>query len=208
MSYTVHFIESETEAQALYGFREAIASHHTDAHAPATPSPCTDERDAYAHNLIAQNEAGDIIGALRVNYGGDAPFSAAHERTYRLSRFSRIVPVYEIVVHDRFVVDNVADRASVAAALMERSVAFLAEVNAQLAFGQCHPNELPLYTAFGWRTYIPNFDQTPENDSIPLIFVTEDIEHLQRVAAPTLTLLAKRACASTVPQKVRPLLGA
>ncbi len=205
MAIQVKYAETETEKEAIYRLRYEIYIKELGDQLSNEDEKLMDAGDAHARLLMAVDED-ELVGTLRINWGGDGPFNPKMAEVYDLSRFSSIVTNKEIVLFDRFMVKPEYRGTHAPFQLLAAISMFSLEKKAQLAFCDCQPHLLNLYLGLGFRTYTTSFSDYGAGVLIPLVFVCEDIEHLRRIGSPLLAFEGGHMFESDVPAKVAPLI--
>lgn len=206
MTIQVNFAETEAQREAIFRLRYQVYVEDVGSSHKHSNKQITDASDNTGRLLIAQ-DGEETVGSLRINWGGDAPLDPGFEAIYQLSRFSSVVTDDQIVVFDRFVVKEQYRGTHVPFQLLAAITMFSLGKRVQLAFCDCQPHLLNLYLGLGFRTYAPTYNYGPLGIVVPLIFVCEDLEHLQRVGSPLLAFAGGHSFDSAVPARVKPLIA-
>jgi len=148
----------------------------------------SDADDVGARLFYAESD-GEVIGTMRLSWGGDGPFSPALVAPYDLARFGGVVEPKDAIVLTRFMVRADRRGGATALALIAAVTRFAHEVRAELLFCDCQPHLLRLYTAFGFRTYKPTFNDPVFGLMVPLVLVPSDVEYLRAIQSPALGMV-------------------
>ena len=149
----------------------------------------SDEQDRTAH-LIYAKDGDEIIGTVRINWGGDAPLSREFRETYHLNRFEVVAPPESFMVVTRLAVDKGLRGGRVPLLLMRYCATFGKEHNAYLSFCDCQPHLLRLYESLGFRPYAPPYNDPSYGIMVPLLNIGPDSEHLAAVQSPLAAILS------------------
>ena len=153
-------------------------------------------------------EGGRVVGAMRLHWGADAPFTDETVTTYGLSRFLEVVDRQYVFVVSRFMIVPEHRAGPLAALLMNGAAEFGLEHQGELAFCDCQPHLMNLYLRAGFRTYTRPVNHPTAGILVPLVMVAGDIAYLERVGSPFLELYKRYEHGSRVPERVAPLLDA
>ncbi len=202
----VRYAKTEAELDAVYRLRYKIYVEELGERAEHIGNRKTDVSDENARHLMAL-DGEDLVGTLRIVWGGDGDFPEEFEDVYELSRFSSVVKDEEIVVFDRFCVEAQYRNTQTPFQLLAAISTFSLKRGVQLAFCDCQPHLLNLYLGLGFRTYTKTFNYDVVGLLVPLVFVCEDLDHLRKVGSPLLAFEAGHEFSSDVPAKIAPLLA-
>ena len=186
MSVEIRVANSEEERDSVYRFRYDIFVQELNLFQDSAnhdEGSFTDENDERAHLILAE-DAGEIIGSVRVNWGADGPFSDEFRETYRLDQFEKIAPPESFLVVTRLAVEKGARGGRLALLLMRFCATFAKERNAYLTFCDCQPHLLRLYESLGFRPYARPYNDPAYGIMLPLLNIASDSEHLEAVNSP------------------------
>ena len=136
-------------------------------------------------------EGGRVVGAMRLHWGADAPFTEEVVATYGLSRFLDVVDRRYVFVASRFMIVPEHRAGPLAALLMNAAVEFGLQHQGELAFCDCQPHLMHLYTRAGFRTYARPVNHPTAGLLVPLVLVTGDIAYVERIGSPFLALFKR-----------------
>lgn len=128
----------------------------------------------------------ELAGTLRITVGADGPIPKTLHEEYQLARFADLVPYERMIIFTRFIVRPNHRGSLVAVDLLRSIVSIGIEHELELAFCDCEPYLLGLYTALGFRSYCRAFNDENLDLMIPLVLVN-DREYLERIGSPMLT---------------------
>lgn len=202
----VKYAEIEEEKEAAYHLRYQIYVEEVGKKSNHGNQRLSDEFDDHARILIAIEDE-EIVGTLRILWGGDAPFGSRDEEVHGFSRFISVVSEAGMLLCDRFAVKSEYRGSSIPFQLILNSVKFGLDKQCQLAFCGCKPHLLNLYLGLGFRTYAPINDTDFAGVSVPLIMLIEDIAHFRKINSPLLGMKQDYEFKSDVPSKILPLIA-
>ncbi len=208
MDIQVRFAGTEDERGAIYRLRYATYVEEMHLYTRVADQErrwLYDPEDTQALQLYAQVD-GEVVGAMRLHLGQLDPIPEALVARFALERFTPMVPREQQCVVGRFMVRRDMRGTAVPFQLIHESIRFQLERGLELAFCDCQPHLLNLYTSLGFRPYLRTYDHPEFGVMVPLVLVLRDREHLEWVGSPLRTLLAAEAPASPVPERVAPLL--
>ena len=148
-----------------------------------------DADDSGARLFYAESD-GEVTGTMRLHWGGDGPFSPGLVAPYDLGRFAGVVAPKDAIVLTRFMVRADRRGGATALALIAAVTRFAHEHRAELLFCDCQPHLLRLYTAFGFRTYKPTYNDPVFGLMVPLVLVASDVEYLRSIQSPALGMVS------------------
>jgi hypothetical protein len=159
--------------------------------------------------LYSATDGAPLVGTMRHNWGGDAPFEPRQVRQYSLAPFLAQVPPDQIIVGERFMVSADQRGTDLIFRLFRVYLEFVNDRRIQLIFGDCEPHLLNLYLGMGFRTYAAaNVNSTETGYLIPLVMVPEDLAYMSRIRSPLLTVLRDFGDDARVPPCLPGLLEA
>ncbi len=177
------------------------ADHHRRMLEPDSPENST------ARFLYAA-EDGRMVGSLRIHWGADAPFSDEVVATFGLSPFLELVDRRYMCVYSRFMIRPEHRAGPLVARMISQALEFCLQNQGELGFCDCQPHLMHLYTRSGFRTYTSPVNHPAIGILVPLVLVTGDIAHAERIGSPFLDLFKRYDHGSGVPEQVAALLDA
>lgn len=190
MDIQIKYAKSEEELMAIYRLRYEIYNKEMNLDSAAVDHEkqvLTDTNDDTARILYATAD-GDLVGTVRVHWGGDAPFPEEFNETYDLSRFEPVVSPDQMVIFTRFMVRKQFRGSLLPFQLLGTIAQFSLEKDVRLSFCDCQPHLLNLYTRLGYRTYTKTYNDIMLGLLVPLVLVVEDLDHFRRINSPLLGL--------------------
>lgn len=163
--------------------------------------------DATARIFIA-TQGDRTVGAMRLNWGGDAPLCPRQIEQYGLAPFLDAIPREQVIVGERFMVAPDHRGTDLIFRLFKTYLGFVNENRVQVMFGDCEPHLLNLYIGMGFRTYSARNVNSPQTGYlIPLVMVPEDLAYMRAIGSPILPLLRDFGTQSRVPANLEDLLS-
>ncbi len=208
MDIQVRTAETSDERAAIYRLRYELyveGQHLFSQEADHESLTLQDDEDRGSRLLFAE-VAGDVMGTLRVSWGGDAEFSPQTKRTYDIERFLGVLRPEQIAVFSRLVVRPECRGGLVPLQLVIAAAEFATEHGVELGFCDCEPHLVGLYCALGFRPYRSLYNHPSNGVLVPLVIVAADLPYLESVASPLSGVLAERDVPCEVLQKIEPLL--
>jgi CRP-like cAMP-binding protein/GNAT superfamily N-acetyltransferase len=158
--------------------------------------------------LVAVHDEGQLVGAMRWTWGGDAPFRSRHVAQYDLAEFLQSVPADQMVIGERFMVVPAYRGSDLLSRMFAAYMEFVNENRIQLVFGDCEPHLLNLYQGMGFRPYTrKNYNNPDAGYLIPLVVVAEDVAYLRSIASPLAAVLKDFGGGARVPERIDDLLA-
>lgn len=194
MQADLRWVTTEEERAAVYRLRyelyvEGQGLFHDEA--DHERRWLIDEDDADSRIAVAEVD-GQVVGAARINWGGDAPFSDATRRSYDVSRFAGVVDERDVILLSRYVVRPEHRGGMLAFQLIWKVCELAAERGAELILGSCEPHLVSHYRKLGVRPFGKLYNHSTNGLLVPIVLVTGDFEHLSRVDSPMLGVLRRR----------------
>ncbi len=210
MRVTFHYAQTEAERAAIYRLRYEIyveemqifgevANH--DSRTLLGPN------DATARLLYAMKD-GEIIGTLRLNLGGDAPFAEEMEHTYNLDRFRPAVDDAQTLILTRFMVGPEYRGTNLAYLMIEEVARLSMQEGIELAFCDCQPHLIRYYQRMGFRCYACDVYNDPEFGIMtPMLFILKDLSYLKDIRSPLQTVLSAQQANEKTVKEITALIG-
>lgn len=173
------FATTDAERERIFQFRYRVSP-------PIVPRPedakrIVDDLDASARHLYAECD-GELVGALRLNLGKETRWSLEHRQRFSLDRFDvfgaeRVSFSSQLVVHPDWATSQVIQ------SLFESAYEFLRREGVIFDFSSCSPALVRHYEILGARRYTHNFVDQVTGLTVPLVLITDDVDHLNRVGS-------------------------
>ena len=152
------------------------------------PFPGVDHRgrrlaDAFerpTRRLMAE-EGGQLVGTLQFNWGAECPFTEEERRIYRLSDFVALVGDESTMIASRFMTRPSHRDSDLPARMLDAMFEFALDNEVKLLVADCRPHLINNYLRLGFRTYANTYNDPTVGMLAPLIFVIDDVAHLERI---------------------------
>lgn len=193
MDVQIGYAESEEDLQAVFQLRYQIYIQEMNLESASVDQEMkmlTDAYDDTARILYARVD-GEIVGTVRLHWGGRAPFAAQFFETYELERFQSVATPDQMVIFTRFMVRKQYRGTMLPFQLLGAIAQYSLDKKVRLSFCDCRPHLLNLYTRLGYRTYTKTYNDALFGLMVPLVLVVEDLAHFQRINSPLLTFAGK-----------------
>jgi hypothetical protein len=165
------------------------------------------EADDPASHIFQARVGGKLAATMRLTWGGDGALGQRHLEQYDLAPFLDAVPMEQIVVGERMMIDPAFRGTTLLVEMFAAFMNFVNERRIQLIFGDCEPHLLNTYQALGYRTYTTRNVNSPETGYlIPLVIVAEDIGYMRRIGSPLAGVLRDFGARARVPGDIDDLL--
>ena len=142
-----------------------------------------DEYDDYARAVIAVKD-GITIGTLRLFWGRDKDFPPLMIDAYHLSPFLDQLKPQEICIVERLMVDKQYRGGSSTLRMYKEVMHFVLDHHIEAVLLNCEPHHLNAYLKLGFRPFTQTYSYPGIGLVIPMVLITGDYEHLQRVGSP------------------------
>lgn len=185
----VHIAETEREKEAIYRLRyevyvEEMGGGLRHREADVAARQLRDELDERAHHFYVK--LGDrIVACARLNLRRDGPLEC--EEQVEMGRFAPDYPD-RVSMCSRLALRPDLRGSHLLRRLVREMYRFGREHDIRFDFLDCHPRLLPLYSRLGYRVYRPGFKHPRYVYVIPMVLVTDDLDYLQQVNSPFLSL--------------------
>ena len=137
--------------------------------------------------LILATIDGDLVGSMRATVGPDGVIPPSLQEEYHLDRFTDLVPLELMGVFTRFFILPDHRGSAVPIELFREVLSIGAKSRLELAFCDCEPHLVSLYTGLGFRSYCPAFHDENLDLLFPLVLVN-DPGYLESIRSPLLEL--------------------
>ncbi len=202
--------ETEAQREAIYRLRYEIYVEEMGRYRAVADHKRRRlvEPDDARSRLYFAAEGDEVVGTMRLTWGGDGAFTRRHIQQYDLEPFLAEVPAAQIIVGERFMVTKAHRGSDLIFRLFCTYLRFVNEKRIQLIFGDSEPHLLNLYQGLGFRTYTKRNVNSPETGYlIPLLMVAEDLEHMRAIGSPLTEVLTDFGADSRLPACLSRLLA-
>lgn len=141
-----------------------------------------DDLDPLATHLYAERD-GEVIGALRINWGRSSVIPPTLSAWYGLHWFRDFSPRY-LSFTSRMMVAPKFRRSAVTAALATAAYRLGRENGIEFDFIHTEPALVPFFMRLGHRMYKDDFVDPELGRRTPLVLVLEDAEHMRNCGSP------------------------
>lgn len=135
--------------------------------------------DATGHLFVADDD-GAVVATARTNFRRDGPLECEH--LYDLDRFEPFLGTISMTT--KLMVAPTHRRGGVAALVAMHAYQFVRQRGIQIDFIDTSPHLVRLYQQLGYRLYKDNIQHPEYGTVIPMVLLTDDIDHLERVRSP------------------------
>lgn len=201
---------SEAERDAVFRFRYRVYVEEMDRyrsiadHERKSLSEPDDDTSHIYHAL----SGGEVVGTMRLTWGGDGGINERHVEQYDLARFLAKVPIEQVVIGERFMIEPALRGSNLLFRLFTAYLAFVNDRRIQLMFGDCEPHLLNVYQGLGFRPYTKLNVNSPETGYlVPLVLVPEDLNYLRTIKSPIARVVTDYGDKAQVPPELDELLA-
>jgi CRP-like cAMP-binding protein/predicted GNAT family N-acyltransferase len=183
MTITLRFAESDADREAIYRLRYEVYVEEMGYAFPGVDHQNRHLAEPFQRptRLLMAEEAGRLVGTLQFNWGAECAFTEDERRIYRLSDFVALVGDESTMIGSRFMTLPSHRDSDVPARLLDRMFEFALDNDVKLLFGDCRPHLINNYLRLGFRTYAKTYNDPTVGMLAPLVFVIDDVAHLDRV---------------------------
>jgi len=181
--------EQYCEAQALLGER---ADHRSR-------TLCEDD-DATAHLMTACQD-GQLLGTMRLQWGGDGSFGVEMEQSFDIASLAGSLRHDQIAIGSRFILHPSVRGGGLMVRMMAACLEFCLDHGVELLLGDCEPHLVQMYRGLGFRTYKTLINHETSGVLVPLALACNDLDHMVRVGSPLRRTLraARGESTATIP---------
>ena len=192
MDAKIQVAETEAQREAIYRLRYDIYVEEMNRYGAIADHQnrrLVEPDDAWSRLYFAA-EGADIVGTMRLTWGGDGRFGERHIEQYDLAPFIAELPPEQIVIGERFMVAKAYRGSDLIFRFFRACLEFVNAKRIQLIFGDCEPHLLNLYHGLGFRTYTRrNVNSAEAGYLIPLVMVPEDMDYMRAIDSPLMEML-------------------
>jgi CRP-like cAMP-binding protein/GNAT superfamily N-acetyltransferase len=186
---TLHTASTQAEKEEIFRLRYEVYIEEMDGarrhqEADSLSRQFRDDWDDQGYHLYVR-QGDTIVGCIRGNIRIDGPLEC--EEGFALEQFAPAFPDHVGIVSRLALHPKVRGNA-VLKHLMKLMYETFREKGIRFAFLDCHPKLIPLYSRLGFRIYRPGFKHPKYTFVIPMVLVMDDLEHLQRVGSPFVSI--------------------
>ncbi|MCP5141147.1 MAG: GNAT family N-acetyltransferase [Chromatiales bacterium] len=176
---------SDAEKERIYRFRYAVYVEEMGkkpGYADHAGKRLYDPLDDDATLLYADVD-GELVATVRLNLAGDDGFDAYWNTIYHVDRWAAFPPRC-LSMTSRLMVAPAWRGSTVLAALLAHIFRWARERGVRFDFCNCSPSLVEFYEQLGYRRYADGFMDEDAGYHVPLVFMTEDVEHMRAVRSP------------------------
>ena len=189
----VHLATGDDERAAIYRQRYEIYVEEMDRY-----RSIADHENRWLVEVIDQVSRlfyavrdGELVGSIRLTLGADGGLTPGLIDKYSLVPFLEEVPVEQLIVGERFMVNKALRGTDVLFQMFSTYMRLVNELRIQLMIGDCEPHLLNVYQALGFRPYAHrNINSADAGYLIPVVVVAEDIDYVRRLKSPLADVMA------------------
>ncbi|MEM7427887.1 MAG: cyclic nucleotide-binding domain-containing protein [Pseudomonadota bacterium] len=201
---------SAAEREAIYRFRYRVYVEEMDRYrsiADHDGKRLAEPDDETSHLFHALCD-GEVIGTMRLSWGGDGGLNDRHIGQYDLAPFLECLTPEQIVIGERFMIEPSSRGSDLLFQLFTAYLEFVNERRIQLMFGDCEPHLLNVYQGLGFRAYTRKNVNSPETGYlVPLVLVPEDVAYLRDIRSPVAGVVKDFGVGAQVPPELGVLLA-
>ena len=189
MQIIVRFAETKTDRDAIYRLRSDVFVREFGRGDRAdAEGRLTDELDDTARLLLAEHD-GEVVGTNRLNWGGDAPFSAEDRTIYRLDELEAVIPADQIIIFSRFATRAPHRGTDTPGQLIDAMVRFAIAQGVSVILCDSQPAMVNTYLRLGMRVLGPLGNVPAYGIVVPLILLLDDPAHVTETGSRIASLL-------------------
>jgi CRP-like cAMP-binding protein/predicted GNAT family N-acyltransferase len=183
MPATLRFAETEADHEAVYRLRYEIYVEEMGYAFPGVDHQgrrLAEPFERPTRRLMAEDD-GALVGTLQFNWGAECPFTDDERRIYRLSDFVAFAGDESTMIASRFMTRSSHRDSDLPARMLDAMFEFALDNEVRLLFADCRPHLINNYLRLGFRTYAKTYNDPTAGMLAPLIFVIDDVAHLERI---------------------------
>jgi len=205
----VHLATGDDERAAIYRQRYEIYVEEMNRYGSIADHDhrrLVEDIDTVSRLFYAVRD-GVLVGSIRLTLGADGGLTPGLIEKYSLGSFLEEVPVEQIIVGERFMVNKALRGTDVLFEMFTTYMRLVNELRIQLMIGDCEPHLLNVYQALGFRPYAQrNINSGDAGYLIPLVVVAEDIEYVRGLRSPLAEVMTDFGADHRIPACVERLV--
>ncbi|MEZ5831118.1 MAG: cyclic nucleotide-binding domain-containing protein [Dongiaceae bacterium] len=194
MTATLRFAETQADREAIYRLRYDIYVGEMGYTFPGVDhlGRRLAEPILRPTRLLMAEEDGPLVGTLQFNWGAECAFTDDERQIYRLSDFIADVDDRDMMIACRFMTQPSHRDSDLPARMLDRMFAFALDNGVRLLFCDCRPHLINNYLRLGFRAYAKTYNDPIAGMLAPLVFVIDDVAHLERIKSRLLPLFKEK----------------
>ncbi len=190
MTATLRFAQGEADHESIYRIRYDIYVEEMGYRFPGIDDAGRRlvERLDRPTRLMMAEEDGILVGTLQFNWGRECAFSDEERHVYRLDDFVPAVGRENMMIASRFMTRSNRRDSNLPARMLDSMFSFAWDNNVRLLFCDCRPHLINNYLRLGFRNYAKTYNDPVAGMLAPLVFVLDDLAHLERIGSRLLPL--------------------
>lgn len=209
MTATLRFAESEADHGAIYRLRYRI-----DVEEMGYAFPGVDHAGRRLAEPISRptrlpmaEADGALVGTLQFNWGAECAFTEDERRIYHPADFIAVVGDESMMIASRFMTPPSHRDSDLPARMLDAMFEFALDNEVRLLIADCRPHLINNYLRLGFRTYAKTYNDPNVAMLAPMVFVIDDVAHLERIKSRLLPLFkATRPQQPEIVSRILPLL--
>jgi len=192
MPLILRFAATPADRDAVFRLRYRVYVEEMGYDFGATPDRSLPDQPPRNNRLLLAEEAGQLVGTLAIDWGGDLAFSDEDRKVYQLDRFLAALPPEQVQIVGRFMTMPEARRGQAPELLLDAMLRFALERGVAAVFLDCRPHLINFYMRLGFRPYAPTASHPIPGILVPLVLLLDDHAHLLKVRSRFATLARTR----------------
>ncbi|MGO1120405.1 cyclic nucleotide-binding domain-containing protein [Rhodovibrionaceae bacterium A322] len=182
----IRMAETEEERQENYRLRYRVFVDELGQNVDETTHSLSQmiEPEDEGAVLFYIESGGQVVATLRTCHGDQAVQGAGWAQMYRWDKLTADVPLSRVTVSNRLAVDPAWRHSPVLGQLVARAFQYMRDTGVWVDYLHCAPSLIALYEQLGYRRYADGFVNPAAGYRIPMLLLTEDLEHLRAVRSP------------------------
>ncbi len=184
MHVSLRFSETESDHEAVYRllYDVYIIELGRGYQADHVGHRMVDLSDRPSRVLLAEHD-GQVIGTMRLAWGGDGPFSPEERLTYRLDELGQVIAPNQLLVFSRFATHASYRGGNVPGHLIDALIRFAIAHDVCAVLCDCRPHLISTYLRLGFRILAPIVNTAAAGILVPLILLLDDRVQIEATAS-------------------------
>ncbi len=185
MGTEIRLVTKPEEREAIYCFRYKIyveemqrRQHYADHDARMIKEPLDDS----GNHLTAFDDAGEIIGAVRINRSAESDLGY-YADLYGMNRAGRFHPSHTSI-STKFMVSEHHRGSSLPIKIFIEAYRWARQCQIEFDFMDCNEHLASFFTYLGYRSFREKIFHPEYGEVIPMVLVLSDEAHLEKVRSP------------------------
>lgn len=209
MSIIIRHAETEEDRRRVFQFRYAIyveEMQRPQDYADHSAKTIEEPLDETGRILLAEDEAGKVVGTVRLNFGSDTDFGY-YVNLYSMECVGSSFPE-RVSITTKLMVSRELRGGTLGCRLAMATYRDALAWGILFDFIDCNPHLEPVFARLGYRRYTGRILHPEYGDVLPMILPLTDLEHLEAEGSPFAKICREHCIHHAANRRVRDLAAA